>query len=129
MISRLPAGLKFGVLSTSTMHYIAIDKSEFDSIISLLEKAQTISRNYSDEGQYPQASGYLQGAITSALIHLGVTQEFHTHEGSAWELPRAFTYTQDLSAEIEPELELKPEAQEEVPQASKVVSDIFALSV
>ena len=111
------------------MHYIAIDKSEFDSIIELLEKAQTISRNYSDDGQYPQASGYLQGAVTSALIHLGVTQEFHTHEGNCWELPRTFTYTQDLSAEIKPELELQGETQEEVQQVSQPVSDIFALSV
>ena len=113
------------------MHYVAIDKSEFDSIIQCLEKAQKISRNYSDDGQYPQASGYLQGAITSALIHLGVTQEFHTHAGSAWEIGKPImTFTQDLSAEITPELELQSGAEEEQRQAPDLrVSDIFAVSV
>ena len=112
------------------MHYIAIDKTEFDYIMKMLEKAQQIARDFSADDEYPKAAGYLQGAISSALIQLGVTQEFHTHEGSAWEIRKpSLTYSMDLSAEILPELELGTGAEEEVRQAPDKVSDIFALSV
>ena len=82
------------------MEYIAFDKASFDNVIRCLKSAQEISRNYVENQEYPASSGYLSGAITSALIHMDVIAQFHTHEGDAWNAGGrpVITYKQDFSS-------------------------------